>query len=113
LFGIGGVGRLKPSVNRSTKRVASQEMRKNTVKYLVSFLIMILFTAIAFYLIIFPVFDTNTTFWAIFLLAWVQAILQLFTFMHLDQRGYGIVIIMYGVGLLIAVVSGVGIVLMP
>lgn len=103
---------MKPNVSRSTKQMANQEMRKNTIKYLTSFLIMILFTAIAFYLIIFPLFDTNTTFWVIFLLAWVQALLQLFTFMHLDQKGYGIVIILYAIGIVIAVVSAVGIVLM-
>jgi cytochrome c oxidase subunit 4 len=73
---------------------------------------MILFTAIAFWIVGENKLNLMQTFWIILILAILQVILQLFTFMHLMQKGYGIVILFFALGLLIATVSAVGIILM-
>jgi cytochrome c oxidase subunit 4 len=95
---------LQPQKEKSPKRGVG--------KYLFSFLWMMVFTAIAFYLVAKPIFNSNVTFWLITVLAVFQVILQLFTFMHLDEKENGIVTVFLGVGILIAVVSAVGIIVM-
>jgi cytochrome c oxidase subunit IV len=81
-------------------------------KHVFSFFWMILFTAIAFWIVGENKLNLMQTFWIILILAILQVILQLFTFMHLMQKGYGIVILFFALGLLIATVSAVGIILM-
>ncbi|MBA4541871.1 cytochrome C oxidase subunit IV family protein [Thermoactinomyces daqus] len=86
--------------------------RESPWKHVFSFVWMILFTAIAFWIVGENKLSLEQTFWIILILAILQVILQLFTFMHLAQRGYGIVILFFALGLLIAVISAVGIILM-
>ncbi|MBA4494029.1 cytochrome C oxidase subunit IV family protein [Paenactinomyces guangxiensis] len=81
-------------------------------KYVLSFFWMIVFTAIAFVLVWGEYLNPEATFWVITFLASLQVLLQLFTFMHLDQKGQSMPIIFMGLGILIAVISAVGIVLM-
>jgi cytochrome c oxidase subunit 4 len=73
---------------------------------------MILFTALSFYLVAYPHFTVMTTFWIILAAAVVQVFLQLYTFMHLDEKGHLMPIIFMVVGLFIGVISVVGIILM-
>ncbi|SFI67621.1 cytochrome C oxidase subunit IV family protein [Thermoflavimicrobium dichotomicum] len=104
---------MKPGLyHRPDAPVEKKRLKSGVTKYLFSFVLMLIFTAIAFYLVAFPKFDTQTTFWIILIAAIIQAVLQLFTFMHLDQKGYGTVIVIMIFAIVIASVSAVGIVLM-
>jgi cytochrome c oxidase subunit 4 len=73
---------------------------------------MILFTALSFYLVAYPQFNTTTTFWIILSAAFVQVFLQLYTFMHLDEKGNSMPVIFMGLGLFIAIISVIGLILM-
>nr|WP_237446478.1 cytochrome C oxidase subunit IV family protein [Shimazuella alba] len=73
---------------------------------------MVLFTALSFYLVAYPHFTFTTTFWIILGAAVIQVFLQLYTFMHLDEKGNIMPIIFIVLGLFIGVISVVGIILM-
>jgi len=104
---------MDPQLNNETKqRVSQAEKPESAWRHVFSFFWMILFTAIAFVVVGSERLNPEATFWVITLLAVLQVILQLFTFMHLNQKGYGIVIIYMAVGIFIAVVSAIGIVLL-
>ncbi|SEM80845.1 cytochrome C oxidase subunit IV family protein [Lihuaxuella thermophila] len=103
---------MDPQLNRQTVKPAKQTSSSSPWKYVISFFLMILFTAIAFILVERNWLSPEGTFWSITILAAIQVVLQLFTFMHLDQKGQEIPIIFMGLGILIAVISVVGIVLM-
>lgn len=102
---------LKPNLHHEVKRATSK--RERTSSYIYSFLWMILFTAIAFLLVGYQWFNSWLTILIIIILAFAQVLFQLFTFMHLNQKGSTVFIIFFGLGAFIAVVSAVGIVLMP
>jgi heme/copper-type cytochrome/quinol oxidase subunit 4 len=81
-------------------------------KHIFSFVIMIVLTAAAFYVVANDVVQTHLILPLILVLALIQVFLQLFTFMHLDQKGSSFYSLFIFAGLLIAVVSAIGIVLM-
>lgn len=96
---------MKPGWDQHPYSVKSQE-RSPLLRYLLSFLWMLVFTAIAFYIVMEKVFSNpQTTFWFIFILAVLQVILQLFTFMHLDWKHYWLIVIFFSLGVIIAIVS--------
>ncbi|TCW39290.1 cytochrome C oxidase subunit IV family protein [Laceyella sacchari] len=105
---------MEPQLQQQTQRpVKPKEKPETAWRYVLSFIWMILFTAIAFVVVGGGLVESKTAiFWVLIISASIQVVLQLFTFMHLDQKGYGIVIVFMGVGLVIAVVSAVGMVLM-
>lgn len=81
-------------------------------KHVLSFAVMILLTAAAFYLI---AVDVMPKMWIVPLLlffATIQVILQLFTFMHLSEKGSLFYIIFMISGLFIAIISAIGLFLM-
>ncbi|SHE97794.1 cytochrome c oxidase subunit 4 [Seinonella peptonophila] len=83
-----------------------KENSHQVLRYLLSFIWMLLFTGAAFYIVISKVVtNPNTIFWLIFSMAIVQVILQLFTFMHLDWKHYRIIVIFIGLAVLIAFIS--------
>ena len=82
------------------------------VRYIVSFVWMIMFTATAFLLVEKQWFKEDVTFILILSLAIVQVVLQLFTFMHLDIKHYRMALIFMCIGIFIAALSAVGIVMM-
>ncbi|WP_124728525.1 cytochrome C oxidase subunit IV family protein [Staphylospora marina] len=96
---------------RMTPKVRTQT--ESAWKYVFSFFWMILFTAISFWIVLEGTLGTEATFWSITALAAVQVVLQLITFMHLDFGKYRFVAIFMALGIFIAVVSAIGIVLMP
>ncbi|GGE08292.1 hypothetical protein GCM10011571_06930 [Marinithermofilum abyssi] len=65
---------------------ASNRPRESSKKHLISFFWMILFTAAAFVVVATEAFSGPVTLAIILVLAAIQAVLQLFTFMHLDRR---------------------------
>lgn len=81
-------------------------------KHIISFAVMILLTAIAFYLVANDVVSLQVVIPVIIACAFVQALLQLFIFMHLDQKGsfFPIFFIVSGIGF--AVICTVGILVM-
>ncbi|MBA4548106.1 cytochrome C oxidase subunit IV family protein [Thermoactinomyces intermedius] len=81
-------------------------------KHVVSFLFMIALTAVSFLAVINQWFSLQGTLFVIVFLAAVQVILQLYIFMHLDQKGYGMMRIFIFFGLLCGTVCAVGILLM-
>jgi cytochrome c oxidase subunit IV len=81
-------------------------------KHLISFIIMIVFTSASFYLVATDVVPAYWVLPLIVLFAVIQVILQLFTFMHLDQKGSIYYTLFIMVGILIAVISAVGIFIM-
>ncbi|SFS62936.1 cytochrome C oxidase subunit IV family protein [Marininema halotolerans] len=60
--------------------------QETTSRHLISFGWMLLFTAISFALVKMEKFSPSVTFFFIVVLAFIQLILQLVTFMHLDRR---------------------------
>lgn len=86
-----------------------EHRQESASKHLLSFVIMIAFTAAAFYLVMSHVVPSNWILPLILVFAVVQVFLQLFTFMHLDQKGSVYYTIFIFCGLLVAVVSAIGI----
>lgn len=95
----------QPKTNQSAKP-------ESVWKHLVSFLVMIILTAAAFYLVAVDVVPKHWILPLILLFATIQVLLQLFTFMHLSQKGTLMYTIFILVGIVIAVVSAIGIVWM-
>ena len=82
------------------------------MKHIVSFVLMIAFTAASFFVV---VSDKVPSGWVVPLLlvfAVIQVILQLFTFMHLDQKGSAFYTLFMIFGLFVAIISALGILLM-
>lgn len=105
---------MEPSFRHELQRPSPNAKKpERTSSYLLSFLWMILFTTASFVIVGGQWFESSLTFWIITVLAVIQVILQVFTFMHLNRKGSGVIILFFGFGALIAVVSAIGIVLMP
>jgi cytochrome c oxidase subunit IV len=81
-------------------------------KHMISFALMILFTLAAFYLVMQKIVPNKWLLPILLVLAALQVGLQLFTFMHLDQKGSAYYTIFILMGLWIAVISAIGIILM-
>jgi cytochrome c oxidase subunit IV len=81
-------------------------------KHIFSFALMILFTCAAFYLVMQEVVPGRWLLPILLVLAALQVGLQLFTFMHLDQKGSAYYTIFILMGLWIAVISAIGIIFM-
>jgi cytochrome c oxidase subunit 4 len=101
---------MEPSLREQPKMV--KKTRSTVSRYVWSFVWMVVFTIFAFYLVMYPQFSVMTTFWLILGAAVIQVVLQLSTFMHLHEKGHTIPIIFMALGLLIAVISVVGIILL-
>lgn len=83
-----------------------------TAKHIFAFIVMIALTAAAFYLVATDVVPENMILPLILVFAVIQVFLQLFTFMHLNQKGSAFYTIFMIAGIVIAVVSALGILLM-
>jgi cytochrome c oxidase subunit 4 len=104
---------MEPGLGRKAEQRAEKAGKgESAAKHVFSFAWMILFTVIAFIVVEYQILNPEQTFWLILGLAVLQVILQMFTFMHLDRKGFGIVIIFISIGIFIATVAAVGIVLM-
>ncbi len=101
---------MEPSLHKQPKVIVKKT--RSASRFIWSFVWMVLFTILSFYLVAYPHFEAITTFWIILSTAAVQVALQLFTFMHLDEKGHTLPIIFMSLGLLIAVISVVGLILM-
>ncbi|MCH5585146.1 cytochrome C oxidase subunit IV family protein [Shimazuella sp. AN120528] len=101
---------MEPSLNKQTH--VNGNKKRSASRFVWSFVWMVLFTALSFYLVAYPHFTTTTTFWIILGAAVMQVFLQLYTFMHLDEKGHTLPIIFISLGLFIAVISVVGLILM-
>ncbi|MBD1373385.1 cytochrome C oxidase subunit IV family protein [Hazenella sp. IB182357] len=84
----------------------------STMKHIVSFAAMIVLTVAAFYIVMEDVVEPNMILPLLLFFASIQVVLQLFTFMHLNQKGTAYYTIFIFTGVIIAVVSAVGIILM-
>lgn len=89
-----------------------KEKRDTAFKHVLSFLFMIVMTAISFMAVMNQWFSLLGTLFLLLFLAACQVVLQLYIFMHLDQKGYGMMRIFIFFGLLCGTVCVVGIVLM-
>ncbi len=98
--------------NQPSRGQAVSDKSSRETKYIVSFIFMILLTAAAFYLVITGAVPENLILPLILVLATIQVFLQLFTFMHLDQKGTAFYTIFIVAGIFFAAVCTVGIVLM-
>lgn len=96
----------------ATTKQNTAKKPESTVKHIISFVIMIALTAVAFYLVLTNVVDQSMLLPLLLVFATIQVILQLFTFMHLDRKGTVFYTLFMVVGIIIAVVSAVGIILM-
>ncbi|MFC7440718.1 cytochrome C oxidase subunit IV family protein [Laceyella putida] len=97
---------------QNTSNHASPAKPESAMKHILSFVLMIALTVVAFALVMYDIVPTSMILPLILVLAAIQVFLQLFTFMHLDQKGTAYYTFFILVGILIAVVSAVGIVLM-
>lgn len=82
------------------------------MKHILSFGLMILLTIAAFYLVATNVVPDHLILPLILIFAVIQVLLQLFTFMHLDQKGSIYYSIFIFAGIVIAIISAIGIILM-
>jgi cytochrome c oxidase subunit IV len=80
-------------------------------KHIISFALMIILTAIAFYLVATEAVAIQVIIPVIIGLAVLQVFLQLYIFMHLDQKGSAFPIFFIAVGIGIAIISAWGITL--
>jgi len=101
---------VEPSINKQS--AVPVKKTRSASRFLWSFMWMVMFTALSFYLVAYPHFTFTTTFWIILAAALVQVFIQLFTFMHLNEKGHILPIIFISLGLFIAIISVVGILLM-
>ncbi|WP_124726534.1 cytochrome C oxidase subunit IV family protein [Staphylospora marina] len=85
---------------------------ETATKHVISFVVMIVLTAAAFYLVATDVVAEHLVLPLMLILAAIQVLLQLFVFMHLDRKGSGFITAFMVLGIVIAVVSAVGIILM-
>lgn len=85
---------------------------ESTLKHVLSFVFMIAFTAAAFFVVVSDSVPDNWVVPLLLIFAVIQVFLQLFTFMHLDQKGTAFYTIFMIAGIFIAVISAVGILLM-
>ncbi|MBA4601090.1 cytochrome C oxidase subunit IV family protein [Thermoactinomyces mirandus] len=98
--------------NQSSRGRAVSDKANREMKYVISFIFMILLTAAAFYLVSTGAVAEHLILPLILILATIQVFLQLFTFMHLDQKGTAFYTIFIIAGIFFAAVCVVGIVLM-
>lgn len=98
--------------HQSTTHQPGSDKPESAKKHIFSFALMILLTAAAFYLVAADVVPNNWIVPLILVFAAIQVFLQLFTFMHLDQKGTAFYTIFMVVGIFIAVISAVGIIYM-
>jgi cytochrome c oxidase subunit 4 len=85
---------------------------ESAMKHILSFVLMIAFTAAAFYIVVSDVVPSGWVIPLLLVFAAIQVFLQLFTFMHLDQKGTAFYTFFMIAGIFIAVISAVGILLM-
>jgi cytochrome c oxidase subunit IV len=85
---------------------------ESATKHLISFALMIVLTIAAFWLVATHTVPEHLILPLILLFAVIQVFLQLFTFMHLDQKGSAHYTLFIMLGIVIAVVSAIGIILM-
>jgi cytochrome c oxidase subunit IV len=90
----------------------SAHKSERVTKHLISFAVMIVLTAAAFYLVATDVAPEHLVLPVLLILGALQVFLQLFTFMHLDQKGTAFYRIFIVAGIFFAVISAVGIFLM-
>ncbi len=81
-------------------------------KHVLSFVLMIALTAAAFYLVGSNKVPSNWILPLLLIFAVIQVFLQLFTFMHLDQKGSAYYTIFMVFGIFVAVISAIGIIFM-
>lgn len=84
----------------------------SVVKYILSFVCMIALTGAAFYIVANGVVANDMIMPMLSVLATLQVLLQLFIFMHLDQKGSKVYSVFLFLGIFIAVYSAAGMVLM-
>jgi cytochrome c oxidase subunit 4 len=99
-------------VQTSTQTTTSQQSAKKQEgvgKHLLSFAVMIVLTAIAFAAVGLKIIPNHLVIPVLLVMAAIQVFLQLFTFMHLDQKGSLFPIIFIFAGIFVAIVSAFGI----
>jgi heme/copper-type cytochrome/quinol oxidase subunit 4 len=99
------------NTNQNTTNTASHK-QEGAGKHILAFIVMIALTAVSFYLVMNNVVPKNMILPFLLILAAVQVFLQLFIFMHLNQKGSSYYTVFMIAGILIAVISGAGIMLM-
>ena len=88
------------------------EKPESALKHILSFVVMIILTAAAFYMVATDVVPKHLILPFILFFAVIQVFLQLFTFMHLSQRGTIYYTLFMLIGIFIAIISAVGIIWM-
>lgn len=86
--------------------------KSQALRHIIAFAVMIVLTVTSFYLVATNIITIQLLIPILLVLATIQVILQLYFFMHLDQKGSGFQILFMAAGIVIAVVSAVGILLM-
>lgn len=94
------------------KQHQSAKHKSQATKHVIAFVVMVILTIAAFYLVATNIITLQLLVPILLVLATIQVLLQLYFFMHLDQKGSGFPILFMVAGIVIAVVSAVGIILM-
>ncbi|MCS1352758.1 cytochrome C oxidase subunit IV family protein [Mechercharimyces sp. CAU 1602] len=99
-------------VESATNSVSSHAGSGEEKKQILSFAIMILLTVVAFAIVMLEIVPAALIIPIILFLAVIQVFLQLFTFMHLNQKGSAAAIIFISTGMFVAIISAVGIMIL-
>jgi cytochrome c oxidase subunit 4 len=99
-------GKVKPQAQ--FKGQARTNREESARKHVWSFFWMMVLTAASFIAVGMKLLPMAIVVPLIVFFACIQVVLQLFTFMHMDQKGHAIPIIFISLGIVIAVVSVIG-----
>ncbi|MBN2908084.1 cytochrome C oxidase subunit IV family protein [Polycladomyces sp. WAk] len=98
---------MKPQARLGSQTRADRH--ESVRKHVWSFVWMLVLTAASFIAVGMKLLPMAIVVPLIVFFACIQVVLQLFTFMHMDQKGHAIPIIFISLGIVIAVVSVIGI----
>lgn len=107
ILGEGREEKVKPQARLGSQTRANRH--ESARKHVWSFVWMLVLTAASFIAVGMKLLPMAIVVPLIVFFACIQVVLQLFTFMHMDQKGHAIPIIFISLGIVIAVVSVIGI----
>lgn len=107
----GGIMMANPNTQSNTQ--PAEHKTESKMKHIISFAVMIVLTIAAFALVLQDIVPAAWVLPLMLVFAVIQVLLQLFTFMHLDQKGTLYYVIFIFCGIVVAIISALGLILMP
>ncbi|GGE26863.1 hypothetical protein GCM10011571_31340 [Marinithermofilum abyssi] len=103
---------MKANAEQTKNQTAVQTSQESAWKHVTSFAVMIVLTAIAFAAVATNLVPSHLLVPLLLTLAAVQVVVQLYTFMHLNQKGSGFPVAFMASGIFIGVISAVALMIL-